>query len=83
MGGRKFQLGRAIKNTEIKERKPSNLVVSIPRNLLHIQRVCPELNLSLCSEAESSVDEPHLTVSLPLHVSASSALFVVKIWYLT
>ena len=64
MGGRKFKLGRAMKNAERKKRKPLNLVVSIPRNLLHIQ-VCPELNLSLCSE-EPSVDDPHLTVLLPL-----------------
>ena len=41
-----------------------NLVVSIPRNLLHIH-VCPELNLSLCSE-EPSVDDPHLSVYLRL-----------------
>ena len=53
-----------MKNAERKKRKPSNLVVSIPRNLLHIQ-VCPELSLSLCSE-EPSVDDSHLTVSLPL-----------------
>ena len=38
-----------MNNAERKKRKPSNLVVSIPRNLLHID-VCPEHNLSLCSE---------------------------------
>ena len=52
-----------MKNAERKKRKLSNLVVSIPRNLLHIH-VCPELKLSFCSE-DPSVDDPHLTVSLP------------------
>ena len=74
-GGRKFKLGRAMKNAERKKWKPLNLVVSIPRNLLHIH-VCPELNLSLCAE-EPSVDDPHLTVSLPLSafVNVVSDLF--------
>ena len=43
--GRKFKLGRAMKNTERKKRNASNLVVSVPRNYLHIQ-VCPKLSLS-------------------------------------
>ena len=70
MGGRKFKLGRAMKNTERKKRNASNLVVSIPRYYLHIQ-VCPELSLSLCSE-EQPADDPHLTVSLPLSAFVNS-----------
>ena len=45
-----------MNNAERKKRKPSNLVVSIPRNLLHID-VCPELcaprNLHLYSRTQA------------------------------
>ena len=52
MGGRKLKLGRALKNAERNKQKSLNLVVSIPRKLLHIQ-VCPVLKLSLCSEVKT------------------------------
>ena len=66
MGGRKFHLGRPIKNAEIKKRNASTLVVSIPRSILQIH-VCPQLSLSLCSEEQPGkpADDQHLTVSLP------------------
>ena len=66
MGGR-HKLGCAMKNAERKERKSSNLAVSIPLNLLHIQ-ACPERNLSLCAPdyPKPSDDDSHLTVSLAL-----------------
>ena len=66
MGGRKFHLGRPIKNAEIKKRNASTLVVSIPRSILQIH-VCPQLSLSFCSEEQPGkpADDQHLTVSLP------------------
>ena len=83
MGGR-HKLGCATKNAERKKRKSSNLVVSIPLNLLHIQ-ACPERNLSLCAPdyPKPSDDDSYLTVSLPLSAYVNGSVRSLEIHVLT